>query len=193
MELIGLSKKIMVREKYMMSNSFKQQGLHCLNKGEFVLSVLSIVWNVQDYVVAALTDLGNEYADWRQLYLCHPIWLQRWNIENPSLNLDRFWGATYRWRIRKDNIQSLDRTWTGFSKRLARGNIEGSGTLSDLDPMHIVEAWRDPCPKSNLHKGFIGDRYPLCQDLPARSFLKKGARYHSLGKNSSPELIRDPQ
>ena len=95
----------MVREKRKMSNSFKQQGLQCLNKGEFVLSVLSVVWNVQDYVVAALTDLGNEYANWRQLYLCRPIWLLRCNIENPSLNLVRFWGATHCWRIENNKYK----------------------------------------------------------------------------------------
>lgn len=32
----------------------------------------------------------------------------------------------------------------------------------------------------------------LCEDLPDKSFLKKGAKYRLLGGTSAPELIKDP-
>lgn len=34
--------------------------------------------------------------------------------------------------------------------------------------------------------------YPLCADLPAQSFLKKGASYRFLGSSNIPELMADP-
>jgi hypothetical protein len=61
-----------------------------------------------------------------------------------------------------------------------------------MDPMQIVADYRDPFPKSNLNGGFIGDGYLLCTDLPAKSFLKKGAGYRLLGGTPSPELMKDP-
>jgi len=93
-----------------------------------------------------------------------------------------------------EDIESFATAWTGFEKSVARGNIEGYGKAgSDIDPMQIIEDWRDPFPKSNLDGGFIGDRYVLCQELPDRSFLKKGAHYRLLGGNSNPELMKDPE
>ena len=76
-----------------------------------------------------------------------------------------------------------------------RGNYEEgnkSSAANRLDPMRIIHQWRDPFPKPNLDGGFIGDRYILCTDLPAHSFLKEGAHYRLLGGNSSPELMQDP-
>ncbi|KAL7542550.1 hypothetical protein ACHAXR_011864 [Thalassiosira sp. AJA248-18] len=94
-----------------------------------------------------------------------------------------------------ENIESFARAWTGFDRIAARGNYEESRTgTSDnrLDPMRIIPDWRDPFPKSHLNQGFIGDGYLLCKDLPAQSFLKKGAGYRLLGGKSSPELMKDP-
>lgn len=94
-----------------------------------------------------------------------------------------------------EDIESLARAWTGFDRTPVRGNYEESdtGTADNrLDPMQIVPDYRDPFPKSNLNGGFIGDNYPLCEDHPAKSFLKKGAGYRLLGGKSSPELIKDP-
>lgn len=65
-------------------------------------------------------------------------------------------------------------------------------TDNRMDPMQIIADYRDPFPKSNLDGGFIGDRYLLCTDLPAQSFLKKGAGYRLLGGIPSPELMKDP-
>lgn len=50
----------------------------------------------------------------------------------------------------------------------------------------------DPFPKPDLDAGFIGDRYVLCVDLPAQSFLKAGAKYRLLGGSPLPELQEDP-
>lgn len=92
-----------------------------------------------------------------------------------------------------EDIESLARAWTGFDRSPARSNIEGGTSQSDLDPLRIVPNWRDAFPKSGLNGGFIGDGFPLCEDLLLeRSFLKKGARYRLLGGKSSPELMRDP-
>ena len=44
----------------------------------------------------------------------------------------------------------------------------------------------------NLLRGYIGDGYPLCVDVPSQSYLKKGAKYHFLGSSSLPELMTDP-
>jgi len=52
---------------------------------------------------------------------------------------------------------------------------------NSLDPMRINPDWRDKFPKTNLIGGYIGDRAPLCVDLPPRAFLKKGATYRFLG------------
>ncbi|KAL7542499.1 hypothetical protein ACHAXR_011825, partial [Thalassiosira sp. AJA248-18] len=93
-----------------------------------------------------------------------------------------------------DDIESFARAWTGFERTGVRGNYEESGTWSHsnrLDPMRIIPDWRDPFPKSHLKGGFIGDGYLLCKDLPAQSFLKKGAGYRLLGGKSSPELMKD--
>ncbi len=40
----------------------------------------------------------------------------------------------------------------------------------------------------DLGDGFIGDKIPLCVDLPQRHFLKKGAQYRLLGPTPQPEL-----
>ena len=90
-----------------------------------------------------------------------------------------------------DEIQSFARAWTGFIDGTAgRGNIERG---SELDPMQIVADWRDVFPKLDLQNGFIGDKmYPLCEDLPAKSFLKRGAMYRLLGGHASPESMNEP-
>ena len=51
---------------------------------------------------------------------------------------------------------------------------------------------RDPFPKTDLYGGFIGDKVPLCVDLPAKHFLSKGATYRLLGSSLSPELHEVP-
>jgi hypothetical protein len=90
-----------------------------------------------------------------------------------------------------DDIMSLSRVWTGFDFQPRRGNIEG--VFNRIDPMRIDANWRDRFPKSDTTGGYIGDMfYPLCEDLPNHTFLKKGAKYRFLGSSTQPELMSDP-
>ena len=52
--------------------------------------------------------------------------------------------------------------------------------------------WRDHSPKADLHGGYIGDRYPLCTDLPDKHFLKKGASFRLRGSSKMPTLHSQP-
>lgn len=52
----------------------------------------------------------------------------------------------------------------------------------------VLNKDRDPYPKMNLDDGFIGDKVPLCIDLPEKHFLKKGAQFRLLGSSSLPDL-----
>ena len=61
-----------------------------------------------------------------------------------------------------------------------------------IDPMQIHGPWRDPFPKMDLHDGFIGDRVPLCVDLPDKQFLKVGATYRLLGSSIKPDMHDQP-
>lgn len=89
-----------------------------------------------------------------------------------------------------DDIVSFSRAWTGFDLQDERGNMETKANL--IDPMKIVPKWRDRFPKTETTGGYIGDTYPLCSDLPLRSFLRKGAKYKFLGSSPLPELVNDP-
>ena len=48
--------------------------------------------------------------------------------------------------------------------------------------MKVRIEWRDHFPKMGLNGQYIGDGYQLCKDLPADSFLRKGAKWKLLGK-----------
>ena len=50
--------------------------------------------------------------------------------------------------------------------------------------------YRDIFPKLDLHGGYIGDGYPLCSSLPARLFLRPGARYTYLGPTLTTDMTR---
>ena len=84
-----------------------------------------------------------------------------------------------------DDIVTLSRAWTGFQVQSRRGNIENPDGNSNggtyMEPMQIHPYWRDPFPKLDLHDGYVGDGYPLCVDLPTRSFLRQGARFDYRG------------
>ena len=63
-----------------------------------------------------------------------------------------------------------------------------------MDPMTLNDGEkRDWFPKKDLHDGWIGDRYPLCYDLPSKAFLKAGATYKLLGRSSSPRYQFDDE
>lgn len=57
-----------------------------------------------------------------------------------------------------------------------------------MDPMRIVGPKRDPFPKIDLDGNYIGDKIPLCVDLPMQQFLKIGAKFRLLGSLVTPRL-----
>ncbi|KAI2490759.1 Protein of unknown function (DUF1501) [Fragilaria crotonensis] len=92
-----------------------------------------------------------------------------------------------------DDIVEYARVWTGFVARSLRGNIENLYDTNNVDPMRINLEYRDVFPKMGLDRKYIGDGVPLCSDLPARHFLRRGATYRLLGRSPSPSLQSDPE
>ena len=91
-----------------------------------------------------------------------------------------------------EEIMSFARIWTGFDYQQGRGNVEENTWSGNRhDPMKIQAGWRDKFPKTDMTGGYIGDGYPLCTDLPAKMYLKKGAQYRLLGSSHMPELMED--
>ena len=62
-----------------------------------------------------------------------------------------------------------------------------------IDPMRMKTNWRDLFPKNNLQDGYIGDHVALCEDLPDKHFLRKGATYYALGSKPNPEFQHDSE
>lgn len=89
------------------------------------------------------------------------------------------------------HVMSYARAWTGFLRRGSRGNTE-MDDINRIDPMMIVGDWRDVFPKQNLFNGYVGDGYPLCEDLPVHQFLRKGSVYRLLGSSDEVELQLAP-
>ena len=115
------------------------------------------------------------------------------------------------WQLHDDGTQMLDgsgqpipsytqpdiveqaRVWTGFVQQETRNNVElrtNPWFTNAVDPMALVEEYRDLFPKMNLYSGYIGDAHPLCTDLPPRAFLRKGARYRFVGDAQRAEELR---
>lgn len=109
--------------------------------------------------------------------------------ENGSVKLDDEGNSILAYT--NEDFLSLSRAWTGFTRQAKRGNIEGDNK-NRIDPMKIEADWRDKFPKTDTTGGYIGDHYPLCQDLPDNFFLKEGATYSLLGDSNMPELVSDP-
>lgn len=53
--------------------------------------------------------------------------------------------------------------------------------------MRIEIDSHDFFPKTSIDGGWIGDRYPLCVDLPRHHFLRIGAMFRFRGGNSLPQ------
>ena len=76
---------------------------------------------------------------------------------------------------------SFARVWTGFTRNAVRTNYMrgkagyNSGNFIDSNTVNVND--RDRFPKVNLYDQYLGDGFPLCPDLPSRSFLRAGARY----------------
>eukprot|EP01052_Picozoa_sp_SAG31_P025754 SAG31_NODE_2279_length_6027_cov_1.242072_2_plen_1312_part_00 len=92
------------------------------------------------------------------------------------------------------DIQTMARLWTGFDLQAPRGNIAhytGDRSKNLIDPLKVNPEWRDVLPKTDLYDGYIGDYYPLCEDLPDRMFLRKGSRYMYLAERPVSRLQGD--
>eukprot|EP01125_Pyxidicula_operculata_P014512 TRINITY_DN483_c0_g1_i1.p1 TRINITY_DN483_c0_g1~~TRINITY_DN483_c0_g1_i1.p1 ORF type:complete len:1976 (+),score=486.97 TRINITY_DN483_c0_g1_i1:20-5947(+) len=95
-----------------------------------------------------------------------------------------------------DDIVEYARLWTGFDVQQSRSNVEsisGSTSPNLNDPLQIKPIWRDLLPKSKLDSGYLGDAYPLCDDLPPQHWLKPGARYLFTGGKSIEGSIMDTE
>ena len=57
-----------------------------------------------------------------------------------------------------------------------------------VDPMELVAERRDHFPKKSIRGGYIGDRLPLCSDLPEKPWTRKGATWHLLGNDPKPHM-----
>merc|ERR1719487_435058 len=55
--------------------------------------------------------------------------------------------------------------------------------------MWIRPDWHDVYPKPALGAGYLGDGYPLCQDLPRDAFLQQGAVYDFLGSTYGGDAL----
>ena len=51
--------------------------------------------------------------------------------------------------------------------------------------------YHDMFPKTNLQGGYIGWDRPLCEDLPSKHFLRKGASFIALGSSPLPSMHKD--
>jgi len=141
----------------------------------------SLIWEKEKKRIYA----DENYA--REIMQLFTLGLVRLNEDGTPV-LDETGGtiATYN----NENIMSLSRAWTGFERRKKRSNVENfvPGPNSNrIDPLMINPEWRDVFPKTDLSGGFLGDKYPLCEDLPDKMFLRKGARYRLLGSSRVPE------
>ena len=84
---------------------------------------------------------------------------------------------------------SLSKLWTGLELSHRRGNVEEAAwePLSRIDPLQIRDARvRDWFPKLGLQGKYVGDGYPLCEDMPNQHYLRKGAKYRLLGGSKMP-------
>ena len=92
------------------------------------------------------------------------------------------------------DILSNARVMTGFSYTGRRGNVEElfRSDKSRQDPLRIEVDGHDFFPKSSLDGGWLGDRYPLCVDLPKQHFLKLGATFVFRGDSSLPARHFNP-
>lgn len=90
-----------------------------------------------------------------------------------------------------DDVLTFARVWTGFDTQKYRSNIEMrfiSSLRNYVDPMQIKVEDHDIFPKRNLDGGYLGDYRPMCSQLPAQSFLRKGATYIYRGYNMPPSV-----
>jgi cullin-associated NEDD8-dissociated protein 1 len=79
-----------------------------------------------------------------------------------------------------EHVMTFARVFTGFKSQAMRANIEYE-LRNGVDPMRMRAQSHDVYPKPDLNGDYLGDGYPLCDDIPAHAFLSAGARYEFLG------------
>ena len=86
----------------------------------------------------------------------------------------------------QEDIVDYARVWTGFEASPERTNsIDDRGAIG-FDTMRINTRFHDVMPKLGLGAagGYLGDTYPLCNELPPTPWLTTGARYRFVGTSS---------
>eukprot|EP00804_Cyclotella_cryptica_P005395 CCRYP_017085-RA/>CCRYP_017085-RA protein AED:0.06 eAED:0.06 QI:162/1/1/1/1/0.96/28/3961/2317 len=150
--------------------------------GEQFGFVMSTSTRWRHYKGGALVYPDENYA--REIMQLYSIGLHFLNDDGTEVH-DSF-GRVIQTYTNRD-ILSNARIWSGFEYTARRGNVEElfRANKSRQDPMRIDIDKHDFLPKFTLG-GWIGDRYPLCSDLPRYHFLKIGAQYHLRGGTSVP-------
>jgi hypothetical protein len=119
------------------------------------------------------------------------IGLHELNLDGTDMR-DKF-GRVMKTYTNLDVIRNA-RVMTGFSFTGRRGNVEElfRSEKSRQDPLRIEVDKHDFFPKSSVDGGWIGDRYPLCVDLPKYHYLKLGAKFLFRGDSSLPMRHYNP-
>jgi uncharacterized protein (DUF1800 family) len=120
----------------------------------------------------------------RELMQLFTIGLLKLNMDGTPVLFEGKTVGTYT----NEHVMSFAKAWTGFLPQPQRANVEVNEKRNAIDPMSIDPKLRDRFPKINLERGYIGDGYPLCADMPERSFLRIGAKYRLLGTSPRPEV-----
>lgn len=127
----------------------------------------------------------------REIMQLYTIGLHELNDDGTE-SLDEFRRVTQTYT--NLDILSNARVFTGFSFTARRGNVEElfRSEKSRMDPLRIEVDKHDFFPKTSVDGNWIGDRYPLCVDLPEYHFLKIGAMYRFRGDSSLPTKHYNP-
>ena len=124
-------------------------------------------------------DFGKTYPDEnyaREIMQLFTIGLWKLNMDGTRVLDSNQPIQTYN----NDDVMSFAKVWTGSDRQMSRGNMEsktGIGANNLVDPVQLKPEWRDYFPKTSLDRDYLGDGYPLCLELPKRSFLSRGATY----------------
>jgi len=89
-----------------------------------------------------------------------------------------------------EDIMNVARVFTGLHrKKDRRSNIERTGKNNWIDPMYVDHRDHNRYPKPDTLGGYLGDGYPLCEDLPKGAFLTEGSEYEWVGHESDSSCM----
>jgi len=81
-----------------------------------------------------------------------------------------------------EDIIDYARVWTGFKSAPVRSNLMDQIGDSFVDALVINTPDRDRFPKPKLDQsGYLGDAYPICDELPRKPWLRAGATFFLIG------------